>query len=253
MRNGFYSWSRSKILKSAISRLFSLTGPIGSSSTSSSSTSQSAGTFLTSVHVHSLDIPNRHQYHHLGWPIFQSLCNLSFRAQGAPLVRWGLNSHTSFSEKLALVKSCILGAKWFVVISFWPTKNWWTERRKDIKINIEIIAKATWKLEFKCQFPLSCLSIIICTTCNFLFIRCWSDTLQLTSFRAEITFPFSSSYGNPWSSNRYQWVVVVSRIAIIGIKRESGFYPEWGRSWSFRSQLQKDEHSQVVQMMFSKS
>ena len=169
--NGFYSWSRSKILKSAISRLFSLTGPIGSSSTSSSSTSQSEGTFLTSVHVHSLDIPNRHQYHHLGWPIFQSLCNLSFRAQGAPLVRWGLNSHTSFSEKLALVKSCILGAKWFVVISFWPTKNWWTERRKDIKINIEIIAKATWKLEFKCQFPLSCLSIIICTTCDFLFIR----------------------------------------------------------------------------------
>ena len=247
-------WSRSKILKSAISRLFSLTGPIGSSSTSSSSTSQSEGTFLTSVHVHSLDIPNRHQYHHLGWPIFQSLCNLSFRAQGAPLVRWGLNSHTSFSEKLALVKSCILGAKWFVVISFWPTKNWWTERRKDIKINIEIIAKAaSHKLPGSSSLNVN----FLCPVCPSLFVQhvtfCWSDTLQLTSFRAEITFPFSSSYGNPWSSNRYQWVVVVSRIAIIGIKRESGFYPEWGRSWSFRSQLQKDEHSQVVQMMFSKS
>ena len=48
-------------VKSAIAQLFSLTGSIGSSSTS-----QSEGTFLTSVHVHSLDIPNRHQYHHLG-------------------------------------------------------------------------------------------------------------------------------------------------------------------------------------------
>ena len=64
---------------------------------------------------------------------------------------------------------------------------------------------------------------------------CWSDTLQFTSFREEITFPFSSSYGNPWSSNRYQWVVVVSRIAIIGIKRESGFYPEWGWMWSINA------------------
>ena len=48
-------------VNSAITRLFSMTGSIGSSSTS-----QSEGTFLTSVHVHSLDIPNRHQYHHLG-------------------------------------------------------------------------------------------------------------------------------------------------------------------------------------------
>ena len=132
---------------------------------------------------------------------------------------------------------------------FWTNKELMdreTKRHKDKhRNNCESCqSQVTWKLEFKCQFPLSCLSIIICTTCDFLFIRCWSDTLQLTSFRAEITFPFSSSYGNPWSSNRYQWVVVVSRIAIIGIKRESGFYPEWGRSWSFRSQLQKDEHSQ---------
>merc|ERR1711928_290893 len=28
-------------------------------------------------------------------------------------------------------------------------------------------SQVTWKLEFKCQFPRSCLSIIICTTCNF--------------------------------------------------------------------------------------
>ena len=190
IRNGLYSWSRSKILKSAISRLFSLTGPIGSSSTS-----QSEGTFLTSVHVHSLDIPNRHQYHHLGWPIFQSLCNLSFRAQGAPLVRWGLNSHTSFSEKLALVKSCILGAKWFVVISFWPTKNWWTERRKDIKINIEIIAKAaSHKLPGSSSLNVN----FLCPVCPSLFVQhvtfylsdmlIWYTTIDLIQGRNH--FPF---------------------------------------------------------------
>ena len=152
-------------------------------------------TFLTSVHVHSLDIPNRHQYHHLGWPIFQSLCNLSFRAQGAPLVRWGLNSHTSFSEKLALVKSCILGAKWFVVISFWPTKNWWTERRKDIKINIEIIAKAaSHKLPGSSSLNVN----FLCPVCPSLFVQhvtfylsdmlIWYTTIDLIQGRNH--FPF---------------------------------------------------------------
>merc|ERR1712004_147791 len=70
-----------------------------------------------------------------------------------------------------------------------------TKRHKDKhRNNCESCqSQVTWKLEFKCQFPLSCLSIIICTTCDFLFIR-YFDLLQLTSFRAEITFAFSSSY-----------------------------------------------------------
>ena len=159
-----YSWSWLKVLKSAISWLFSLTGQIGTSSTSLSSItiSQSEGTYLTSVHVHSLDIPNRHQHHHPEWPIFQILGNLSFRAQGA------MGSHTPFSEKLALVKSCILGAKWFVVISFWPAKNWWTERRKDIKINIKRIAKAaSHKLPGYSRLNVN----FLCPVCPTLFVQ----------------------------------------------------------------------------------
>ena len=184
----------------------------------------------------------------------QSVLQSSGRAPGA----MGSKFSHIFLREVSLGEKLYFGGKMICCNFFLTNKELMdrkTKRHKDKhRNNCESCqSQVTWKLEFKCQFPLSCLSIIICTTCNFLFIRCWSDTLQLTSFRAEITFPFSSSYGNPWSSNRYQWVVVVSRIAIIGIKRESGFYPEWGRSWSFRSQLQKDEHSQVVQMMFSKS
>ena len=184
----------------------------------------------------------------------QSVLQSSGRAPGA----MGSKFSHIFLREVSLGEKLYFGGKMICCNFFLTNKELMdrkTKRHKDKhRNNCESCqSQVTWKLEFKCQFPLSCLSIIICTTCNFLFIRCWSDTLQLTSFRAEITFPFSSSYGNPWSSNRYQWVVVVSRIAIIGIKRESGFYPEWGRSWSFRSQLQKDEHSQVVQMTFSKS
>jgi len=47
-----------------------------------------------------------------------------------------------------------------------------TKRHKDKhRNNCESCqSQVTWKLEFKCQFPLSCLSIIICTICDFLFI-----------------------------------------------------------------------------------
>ena len=184
----------------------------------------------------------------------QSVLQSSGRAPGA----MGSKFSHIFLREVSLGEKLYFGGKIICCNFFLTNKELMdrkTKRHKDKhRNNCESCqSQVSWKLEFKCQFPLSCLSIIICTTCDFLFIRCWSDTLQLTSFRAEITFPFSSSYGNPWSSNRYQWVVVVSRIAIIGIKRESGFYPEWGWSWSFRSQLQKDEHSQVVQIMFSKS
>ena len=184
----------------------------------------------------------------------QSVLQSSGRAPGA----MGSKFSHIFLREVSLGEKLYFGGKMICCNFFLTNKELMerkTKRHKDEhRNNCESCqSQVTWKLEFKCQFPLSCLSIIICTTCDFLFIRCWSDTLQFTSFRAEIIFPFSSSYGNPWSSNRYQWVVVVSRIAIIGIKRESGFYPEWGRSWSFRSQLLKDEHSQVVQMMFSKS
>ena len=107
----------------------------------------------------------------------------------------GLNSHTSFSEKLALVKSCILGAKWFVVISFWPTKNWWTERRKDIKINIEIIAKAaSHKLPGSSSLNVN----FLCPVCPSLFVHhvtfylsdmlIWYTTIDLIQGRNH--FPF---------------------------------------------------------------
>ena len=47
--------------------------------------------------------------------------------------------------------------------------------------------------------------------------------------------------------------MVVSRNSISGIDRESGLYPEWGWLWGIRPSLQKDEHSQFVQLTFSKS
>ena len=154
----------------------------------------------------------------------QSVLQSSGRAPGA----MGSKFSHIFLREVSLGEKLYFGGKMICCNFFLTNKELMdrkTKRHKDKhRNNCESCqSQVTWKLEFKCQFPLSCLSIIICTTCNFLFIRCWSDTLQLTSFRAEITFPFSSSYGNPWSSNRYQWVVVVSRIAIIGIKGKVAF------------------------------
>ena len=169
------------MLKSATSQLFSLTGPIGSSSTSSSSISQSEGTFLTSVHVHSLDIPNRHQYHHLGWPIFQmtnfpksmqSVLQSSGRAPGA----MGSKFSHIFLREVSLGEKLYFGGK-MICCNFFLTNKKLMDRKTKIhkdkhRNNCEICqSQVTWKLEFKCQFPLSCLSIIICTTCDFLFIR----------------------------------------------------------------------------------
>ena len=174
-----------------------------------------------------------------------------------------------FLREVSLGEKLYFGAKMICCDLFLTTKELMdrrTKRQKDIKINIAGIAKAaSHKLPGNSSLYvnfLSCLSKIICTTCNFLFIRN-GDLIHHNwphSGRKPLS-PFSSrqcSDRNPWpsirGSNRYQqWVVVVSRISIIAIKRESGFYPEWGRSWSYRSPLQIDEQSQVLQMMFSKS
>ena len=85
---------------------------------------------------------------------------------------------------------------------FW--KNAWNKHRKNCK---RCPTQVTWKVKFKCQF---CLSWLSCLSC--LSQKWWSDTPQSTSFRAETTFPFSSSDWNSWSSNRYQWVVVVANL-----------------------------------------
>ena len=59
-------------------------------------------------------------------------------------------------------------------------------------------------------------------------------------------FPF-------WSSDRNWWAVMFSRNSISGIDRESGLYPEWGWLWGIRSSRQINEHSQFVELTFSKS
>ena len=57
----------------------------------------------------------------------------------------------------------------------------------------------------------------------------------------------------PLSSDRNQWAVVVSRTSISGIDTKSSLYPEWGWLWGIRSSRQINEHSQFVELTFSKS
>ena len=80
----------------------------------------------------------------------------------------------------------------------------------------------------------------------FIYLKWRSDQPLSTSFRVKATFPF-------WSSDRNQWAVVVSRTSISGIDTESGLYPEWGWLWGIRSSRQINEHSQFVELTFSKS
>ena len=80
----------------------------------------------------------------------------------------------------------------------------------------------------------------------FIHVKWWSDPPQSASFRVQATFPIFSTDRIPW--NHHSLLISITRS-----KSESGFYPEWGWLWSIRSSLQIDEHSQFVQLTFSKS
>ena len=121
----------------------------------------------------------------------QSVLQSSGRAPGA----MGSKFSHIFLREVSLGEKLYFGAKWFVVISFWPTKNWWTERRKDRKINIEIIAKAaSHKLPGSSSLNVN----FLCPVCPSLFVQhvtfylsdmlIWYTTIDLIQGRNH--FPF---------------------------------------------------------------
>ena len=79
----------------------------------------------------------------------------------------------------------------------------------------------------------------------FIYLKWWSDRPQSDSFRVKATFLF-------YSADRILWKHHSPLISVTYLKRETR-YPEWGWLWSIRSSLQIDEHSQFVQLTFSKS
>ena len=84
-----------------------------------------------------------------------------------------------------------------------------------------------------------------CKLWVFIYLKWWSHRPHSASFRVKATFPF-------YSTERISWNHHSPLISITESKRESGFYPEWGWLWSIRSSPQIDEHSQFVQIPFSK-
>ena len=102
----------------------------------------------------------------------QSVLQSSGRAPGA----MGSKFSHIFLREVSLGEKLYFGGKMICCNFFLTNKELMdrkTKRHKDKhRNNCESCqSQVTWKLEFKCQFPLSCLSIIICTTCDFLFIR----------------------------------------------------------------------------------
>ena len=102
----------------------------------------------------------------------QSVLQSSGRAPGA----MGSKFSHIFLREVSLGEKLYFGGKMICCNFFLTNKELMdrkTKRHKDKhRNNCESCqSQVTWKLEFKCQFPLSCVSIIICTTCDFLFIR----------------------------------------------------------------------------------
>ena len=96
-------------------------------------------------------------------------------------------------------------------------KKTWQELRK---------SQVNWKLKFKCHLRLSCLSNIICITCDCLFTRT-GDLIH-----------HNGPHSGPKPLCFFHLVIVIE---ILGPLNDiSGL----GQSWSFRLPLQIDEHSQ---------